>query len=160
MAILVLRYPPQPHWRTWFCSLRYAISGWKYSISAEPSICRVPVSFSSVSGHGREAPAFSLDGSNGKKLSLRDHLGKVVILQFGFTFCEKVCPVTLARMTEVYKKLGTAARDVQLIYVTVDPERDSRERFTRQRTAHAVDDDIDAAPPGEACDPVYEALCG
>ena len=35
----------------------------------------------------REAPAFSLDGSNGKKLRLRDHLGKVVILQFGFTFC-------------------------------------------------------------------------
>src|SRR5215470_4850131 len=72
----------------------------------------------------REAPAFSLDGSNGQKLSLRDHLGKVVILQFGFTFCEKVCPVTLAHLTEAYRKLGSAARDVQLIYVTVDPERD------------------------------------
>src|SRR5215831_14703233 len=76
-----------------------------------------------------EAPAFSLDGSNGKKLSLRDHLGKVVILQFGFTFCEKVCPVTLARLTEVHKKLGDSARDVQLIFVTVDPKRDSPERL-------------------------------
>lgn len=77
----------------------------------------------------REAPAFSLEGSNGKKLNLRDHLGKVVILQFGFTFCEEVCPVTLARLTEVYKKLGSAAGEVQLIYVTVDPKRDNAERL-------------------------------
>ena len=77
----------------------------------------------------REAPTFSLDGSNGKKLSLRDHLGKVVILEFGYTHCVEVCPVTLAHLTEVYKKLGNAARDVQLIYVTVDPERDSPERL-------------------------------
>src|SRR5262245_48000323 len=77
----------------------------------------------------REAPAFSLDGSNGNKLSLRDHLGKVVIVEFGYTFCEDVCPVTLARLTEAYKKLGSAARDIQLIYVTVDPERDSPERL-------------------------------
>jgi len=83
----------------------------------------------------REAPAFSLDGSNGKKLSLRDHLGKVVILQFGFTSCQKVCPVTLARLTEVYKKLGSAARDVQLIYVTVDPKRDSPERLREHLAA-------------------------
>jgi protein SCO1/2 len=83
----------------------------------------------------REAPAFSLVGSNGKKLNLRDHLGKVVILQFGFTFCEKVCPVTLARLTEVYKKLGSAARDVQLIYVTVDPKRDSPERLREHLAA-------------------------
>ena len=83
----------------------------------------------------REAPAFSLDGSNGKKLSLRDHLGKVVILGFGYTFCEEVCPVTLAHLTEVYKKLGSAARDVQVIYVTVDPERDSPERLRRYLAA-------------------------
>jgi protein SCO1/2 len=83
----------------------------------------------------REAPAFSLDGSNGKKLSLRDHLGKVVILEFGYTFCQEVCPVTLARLTEVYKKLGSAAHDVQLIYVTVDPDRDTPERLREHLTA-------------------------
>ncbi len=82
----------------------------------------------------REAPAFSLNGSNGRKVSLRDHLGKVVVVQFGYTFCEEVCPVTLAHMTEVYKKLGSAARDVQLIFVTVDPERDSPERLREHLT--------------------------
>lgn len=83
----------------------------------------------------REAPAFSLDGSNGKKLILRDHLGKVIILEFGFTFCEEVCPVTLARLTEVYKKLGGAAGDVQMIFVTVDPKRDSPERLREHLSA-------------------------
>src|SRR5215510_5866610 len=68
----------------------------------------------------REAPSFSLDGSNGTKLSLRDYRGKVVILEFGFTFCQHVCPVTLGRLTEVHKKLQSAASDVQLIFVTVD----------------------------------------
>jgi len=83
----------------------------------------------------REAPAFSLKGSNGKQLNLRDYLGKVVILEFGYTFCEDVCPVTLAHLTEVFKKLGSATRDVQLIYVTVDPERDSPERLREHLTA-------------------------
>jgi len=83
----------------------------------------------------REAPAFSLDGSNGKKVSLRDYLGKVVIVEFGYTFCEDVCPVTLAHLTETYKKLGSAARDVQLIYVTVDPERDSPQRLHEHLSA-------------------------
>jgi len=83
----------------------------------------------------REAPAFSLDGSNGKKLSLRDHLGKVVILEFGYTYCQEVCPVTLAHLTEVYKKLGSAAGDVQLVYITVDPARDSPERLREHLAA-------------------------
>jgi protein SCO1 len=77
----------------------------------------------------REAPAFSLDGSNGRRLSVRDQLGKVVIVEFGYTYCQEVCPVTLAHLTEVYKKLGSEARDVQLIYVTVDPARDNPERL-------------------------------
>lgn len=77
----------------------------------------------------REAPAFSLDGSNGKKVSLRDQLGKVVILEFGYTSCQFVCPATLTALAAVHKKLGSAAQDVQVIYTTVDPERDSPERL-------------------------------
>ena len=78
---------------------------------------------------------FSLEGSNGKKVSLTDHPGKVVIMEFGYTHCEYVCPITLARLTEVYKKLGDSARDVQLIYVTVDPKRDNPERLREYLSA-------------------------
>jgi protein SCO1/2 len=83
----------------------------------------------------REAPTFNLDGSNGSKLSPRDHLGKVVIVEFGYTYCQDVCPITLAHLTEAYKKMGSAARDVQLIYVTVDPARDSPERLREHLAA-------------------------
>lgn len=82
----------------------------------------------------RAAPGFVLDGSDGKKLSLHDHLGKVIIVEFGFTYCDNVCPITLARLTEVYKKLGSAAKDVQLIYVTVDPKRDTPDRLREHLT--------------------------
>lgn len=83
----------------------------------------------------REAPAFNLDGSNGGKLSLGDQLGKVVIVEFGYTYCQEVCPITLAHLTEAYKKLGSAASGVQLIYVTVDPARDSPERLREHLAA-------------------------
>ncbi len=84
----------------------------------------------------REAPGFTLDGSNGNKLSLRDQRGKVVIVEFGYTYCQEVCPITLAHLTSVYKKLGDAARDVQLIYVTVDPGRDNPERLREHLAAY------------------------
>jgi protein SCO1/2 len=77
----------------------------------------------------REAPAFSLDGSHGNKLSLGGQLGRVVILQFGYSFCQEVCPVTLAHLTQVFKKLGGEADGVQLIFITVDPGRDTPSRL-------------------------------
>jgi len=83
----------------------------------------------------REAPDFSLDGSNGKKLSVRDYPGKVVIVEFGYTYCQDVCPITLAHLTEAWRKMGSAARDVQLIYVTVDPARDNPDRLREHLTA-------------------------
>jgi protein SCO1 len=83
----------------------------------------------------REAPAFSLASSNGGKLSLRDHLGKVVIVEFGYTYCQDVCPITLAHLTEAWRKMGSTARDVQLIYITVDPARDSPARLREHLTA-------------------------
>ena len=77
----------------------------------------------------REAPPFSLQSSGGGTLELRSYRGKVVILGFGFTWCTDVCPVTLATLTQARRKLGPAAEDVQVVYVTVDPERDSPARM-------------------------------
>jgi protein SCO1 len=77
----------------------------------------------------REAPDFSLQGSAGGALTLRNYRGKVVILGFGFTSCPDVCPVTLATLAQARRKLGPAAADVQIVYVTVDPERDDPERM-------------------------------
>lgn len=73
----------------------------------------------------RAAPDFTLQGSDGKELNLNRYRGKVVALGFGYTFCPDVCPTTLAQLAEARRKLGAAADDFQVIYVTVDPERDT-----------------------------------
>jgi protein SCO1/2 len=77
----------------------------------------------------REAPDFSLDGSDGRALRLSRFKGKVVLLGFGFTWCPSVCPTTLATLAQARRKLGSAAADVQIVYITVDPERDKAERM-------------------------------
>ena len=77
----------------------------------------------------RAAPAFALDASGGGQLDLATYRGKVVLLGFGFTSCPEVCPTTLAVLAQARKRLGPQADRVQVVYVTVDPERDSAERM-------------------------------
>ncbi|HUP29041.1 MAG TPA: SCO family protein [Usitatibacter sp.] len=79
----------------------------------------------------REAPAFSLQGSNGASLQLASYRGKVVALGFGYTSCPDVCPATLADLAKARRKLGATAADFQVIYVTVDPERDDAVRLRK-----------------------------
>lgn len=66
----------------------------------------------------------SLPDADGAPRTLADFKGKIVMVFFGFTQCPDVCPTALARATEVRKLLGPDAAKVQVIFVTVDPERD------------------------------------
>lgn len=77
----------------------------------------------------RAAPDFQLQGSDGGTLQLSKYRGKVVVLAFGYSSCREVCPVTLAILAHARSKLGAAAADVQVVYVTVDPERDDVARM-------------------------------
>ncbi len=72
----------------------------------------------------RVAPDFALRGSAGSELKLSTYRGKVVLLGFGFTSCAAVCPITLGTLAQAHKKLGAQAGELQVIYITVDPERD------------------------------------
>jgi protein SCO1/2 len=81
------------------------------------------------------APEFSLAGSDGAELKLARYRGKLVLLVFGFTNCPEVCPTTLATLAQARKDLGAAAADVQVLYITVDPERDDVERIRRYLAA-------------------------
>ena len=71
------------------------------------------------------APQISLQGTDGQPIDLARYKGKVVLLAFGFSNCGEVCPITLATLAGARKKLGTEAAYVQVVYVTVDPERDT-----------------------------------
>ncbi|SHG39388.1 SCO family protein [Massilia sp. CF038] len=77
----------------------------------------------------RAAPEIVLPAASGKPFRLSDHRGKVVVLEFGYTHCLDVCPVSLAALTQARQKLGTAGADVQLVFITVDPARDDAARL-------------------------------
>jgi protein SCO1 len=73
-------------------------------------------------GYGR---TLSLTDQDGKPRTLADFRGKVVVVFFGYTHCPDVCPTTLAELAEVMKSLGSDADRVQVLFVTVDPQRDT-----------------------------------
>lgn len=72
------------------------------------------------------AKGFALTDHNGKKITLADYKGKVVTVFFGFTQCPDVCPTALAEMREVVAKLGPDGAKLQVLFITVDPERDTQ----------------------------------
>lgn len=80
---------------------------------------------SDVTGSYTQAD-FHLTDHNGKPRSLADFRGKVVVLFFGYTHCPDVCPTTLANLAHTMRLLGKDAGRVQVLFVTIDPERDTR----------------------------------
>ena len=103
----------------------------------------------SLGGCGREGPKFrasDVTGSSfGREFALTDHYGKprtladfrgkVVVLFFGYTQCPDVCPTTLATLAEAKKRLGPDGDKVQVLFVTIDPERDKPELLLPYVTA-------------------------
>jgi protein SCO1/2 len=75
-------------------------------------------------GYGKD---FTLTDHTGKTRTLADFRGKVVVVFFGYTHCPDVCPTTLADLKVAREQLGEDGKRVQVLFVTVDPERDTRE---------------------------------
>jgi protein SCO1/2 len=88
--------------------------------SPKPSFKNVDITGSTAFGNN-----FSLLDTNGNTKTMADYKGKVVVVFFGFTQCPDVCPTTLTEMDEAFKLLGPKADKVQVIFITVDPERDT-----------------------------------
>jgi protein SCO1 len=79
----------------------------------------------------KPAPELNLAGTDGQPLTLARFRGKVVLLAFGFSNCGEVCPITLATLAGARKQLGDEGEQVQVVYVTVDPERDTVEQMKK-----------------------------
>ncbi len=71
------------------------------------------------------AKDFALIDHNGKPRTLADFKGKAVVVFFGFTQCPDVCPTTMAEMANVVQQLGPQGEKVQVLFISVDPERDT-----------------------------------
>jgi len=75
------------------------------------------------------APQVELIKLNGETFRLSDQKGKIVLLFFGYTSCPDVCPTTLAELKQVMDGLGDKAKSIQVVFVSVDPERDTPEKI-------------------------------
>jgi protein SCO1 len=75
------------------------------------------------------AAQIELTRSNGETFRLSDQKGKIVLLFFGYTSCPDICPTTLAEMKQVMDALGDKSKSVQVVFVSVDPERDTPEKI-------------------------------
>jgi protein SCO1/2 len=81
--------------------------------------------FHGVDVTGMDAGELRLTDFDGKPRTLADFRGKVVAVMFGYTQCPDVCPTTLSDYASAMKKLGDNAAQVQVLFVTVDPKRDT-----------------------------------
>lgn len=90
-------------------------------VAVQASTGNGPVAASAFGG------PFSLVDDDGRRVSEADFRGKPTVMFFGFTFCPEVCPTTLAELTADLAGLGPAADDLNVVFVSVDPERDTPE---------------------------------
>ena len=109
----------------------FAVSALAFSMALGLSGCdklaSKPASFQNTDVTGLQyAQDFALTDQNGKPRTLADFKGKVVVMFFGYTQCPDVCPTTMAELAGVMKELGPLADQVQVLFVTVDPERDTQ----------------------------------
>jgi protein SCO1/2 len=74
---------------------------------------------------------FTLTDQNGKPRTLADFRGKAVVVFFGYTQCPDVCPTTMAALKQAMEKLGPDADRVQVLFITVDPERDTQDLLSK-----------------------------
>jgi protein SCO1 len=79
--------------------------------------------------------SLELTDHTGRARRLEDFRGKAVVLFFGFTHCPDICPTTLGDISNALKQLGPDADRVQVLFVTVDPERDTQEALAKYVTA-------------------------
>jgi protein SCO1/2 len=98
------------------------------SLSACDQAQKPKVSFNNTDVTGLEyAKGFALTDQNGQRRTLEDFRGKLVFVFFGFTHCPDVCPTTLAEMAGIMKALGPESERLQVVFITLDPERDTPE---------------------------------
>ena len=77
----------------------------------------------------KEAPGFELTDQNNKRVSLSDFKGRLVLISWGFTNCPDICPLILSKLSTVKKELGDKGDNVQVLFISIDPGRDTPSRL-------------------------------
>jgi protein SCO1/2 len=108
------------HFLLWLCCVL------ALTACEKPQSPKVPFANTDITGLDY-AKGFALTDHNGKPRTLADFKGKVVVVFFGYTQCPDVCPTTLSELAGIKKALGSDAERLQVIFITLDPQRDTPE---------------------------------
>ena len=107
---------------------RTLLSGFIAILFLVNACVRSPASFKATDITGATfARDFALTDQSGQPRALADFKGKVVVVFFGYVQCPDVCPTTLSTLREVREKLGAGGDKLQVVFITIDPERDTGE---------------------------------
>ncbi|MDN5842826.1 MAG: SCO family protein [Alcaligenaceae bacterium] len=119
-----MKFPFRPQRRTLvagaLCALPLALSACTPEASNKP----LPFKGSDITGSGLGKGLDMIDG-DGNERTLADFKGKVLMIYFGYTQCPDVCPTSMAQVALAIEALGNKADDVQVILISVDPDRDT-----------------------------------
>lgn len=112
--------------RTWALLLLVSLLGGEVARAADepPSAARMMDDL--MYGRGAVGGPFTLTDQTGRKRSDSEFRGRLMIVYFGYTFCPDVCPADLIAITQALDQLGPAAGGIQPVFITVDPERDTK----------------------------------
>jgi len=78
---------------------------------------------------------FELTDENNKRVTAKDYLGSTVAIFFGFTSCPEICPTTMHQWSTIIKKIGEPAKSLKVLFISVDPQRDSAEKLKKYTEA-------------------------
>ena len=98
------------------------------AVRVKPTV-ELPRDVPPLKDYGGIGGAFELQDQRGELFRLEQLEGRPAMLFFGYTYCPDICPVTLSKMAAVYRLLDLEPTDLQTIFITVDPERDTQEKL-------------------------------
>lgn len=107
------------HRLAWLAGVAVAALSWGCAPNDQPSLNSLDIT---GANYGKD---FKLSDAQGRARTVADFRGKVVLLFFGFTQCPDVCPTALASAVDVLQTLGDNGSKVQVLFVSLDPERDT-----------------------------------
>ncbi|MGI4812399.1 MAG: SCO family protein [Janthinobacterium lividum] len=108
-------------WRTLFVTLTAVLLSVSFSACSSND---TKWGLTDITGHLPDLK-FSLVADDGHPVTAEAYRGKIALVYFGYTHCPDVCPTTLAHLTDVLRRMGSDARDVRILFISVDPQRDT-----------------------------------
>jgi protein SCO1/2 len=112
--------------KRWAAVAGAALLGVVVALFVVPAVVGEPHEYAgTVLSNPGPAPSFTLTADTGERIGVDAYEGKVVLMYFGYTYCPDVCPASLAELADAIDDLGDASDEVQVVMVSVDPERDT-----------------------------------